>query len=108
MSDATREPARAPRVFAGLFLAMGAIAFASIAPRPGVLHHQATPMRIDLNAAGADELQLLPGIGPALAERIVADRLEHGAFATVEDLRRVRGVGERTVLNLRPFAVAGP
>lgn len=60
--------------------------------------------RIDINAAGASELQLLPGIGPTLAERIVADRLERGPFSTLDDLARVEGVGPRTIADLRPFA----
>lgn len=58
---------------------------------------------IDVNAATVEELQLLPGIGPAMAERIVADREEGGAFESVEDLMRVSGIGPRTIENIRPF-----
>lgn len=63
--------------------------------------------RIDINSAGVSELQLLPGIGPALAARIIAERDERGAFATLDDLTRVEGVGPRTISALRPFAIAG-
>jgi competence protein ComEA len=52
---------------------------------------------IDLNAATAEELQLLPRIGPALSARIVAAR----PFASLEDLTRVRGIGARTLERLR-------
>lgn len=66
-------------------------------------------MRIDVNTATIDELRLLPGIGPALAERIAADRDARGPFSSIDDLTRVRGVGERTVLSLRPFVeIAAP
>jgi competence protein ComEA len=58
---------------------------------------------LDLNRASAAELELLPAIGPALAARIVADRAEFGAFRSVEELARVRGVGPRTVARLAPF-----
>ncbi|MHC4219932.1 MAG: ComEA family DNA-binding protein [Planctomycetota bacterium] len=64
-------------------------------------------MRVDVNAAAAVELEVLPGIGPRLAERITADRAVHGPFATVDDLARVPGVGERLVDGIRPYAVAG-
>ena len=64
-------------------------------------------MRVDLNAAGVAELDLLPGIGPRLAERIIADRSRWGRFASVDDLVRVSGVGPRTIDRIRPQAVAG-
>ena len=49
---------------------------------------------IHLNQATAEELQLLPGVGPALAERIVIYRTEHGPFRSVDQLTEVRGVGQ--------------
>lgn len=56
--------------------------------------------RIDLNRATADELEELPGIGPVLAQRIVAHREDHGPFTEVGDLRDVPGIGERTFQSL--------
>lgn len=50
---------------------------------------------LNLNTADAESLQELPGIGPALASRIVAYRWEHGPFQTVEDLLRVPGIGPK-------------
>ena len=64
-------------------------------------------MRIDINEAGPAELDLLPGIGPKLAERITADRRALGRFTSVSDLQRVRGVGPVTVERIRPYVVAG-
>ncbi|HET7092175.1 MAG TPA: ComEA family DNA-binding protein [Thermomicrobiales bacterium] len=59
---------------------------------------------LDLNAAGADELDTLPGIGPVLAQRIVDDRTQNGPFATVDDLARVQGISPRMVDALRSRA----
>jgi competence ComEA-like helix-hairpin-helix protein len=62
---------------------------------------------VDVNRASEEELTRLPGIGPALAARIVAFREAHGPFATLEDLERVSGIGPQTVLGLGDAAVAG-
>lgn len=61
----------------------------------------ATPGLVNLNTATADDLDALPGVGPVLAERIVAWRDAHGPFATVEQLREVSGIGERKFASLR-------
>jgi competence protein ComEA len=53
--------------------------------------------RLDLDAATAAQIDSLPGIGPTLAKRIVADREERGPFVTLEALRRVSGVGPAVV-----------
>lgn len=66
------------------------------------------PPLVDVNRATARELEALPGIGPALAGRIVASREEEGPFRSVEELQRVRGIGPATVARLRPLARAGP
>lgn len=60
-----------------------------------------TDQGIDLNRATAAELEGLPGVGPVLAERIVAYRDVHGAFATVEDLLGVGGIGEAKLAAMR-------
>jgi competence ComEA-like helix-hairpin-helix protein len=54
-----------------------------------------TLFRINPNAAPAEQLRLLRGVGPALADRIVADRRAHGPFRNADDLRRVKGIGEQ-------------
>ena len=48
---------------------------------------------VNINTADASTLEQLPGVGPALAERIIAHREEHGSFASVEELVGVRGIG---------------
>lgn len=68
----------------------------------------APDMRIDINRASAAELNVLPGIGPRLAERIVADREARGPFSDLDDLQRVGGIGPRTVDGIRGLAIAVP
>ncbi len=64
--------------------------------------------RVDINRAPAAEFTLLPGIGEVMAMRIVADREQHGPFSSVDNLRRVPGIGERTIERVRDFVVCDP
>lgn len=77
---------------------------------PGPVGTSATgagaPVRVDINHASAEELDAVPGIGPALAQRIVADRCANGPFARVEDLTRVPGIGPRTLQAMKEWLVA--
>jgi competence protein ComEA len=56
---------------------------------------------VDLNSATAEQLDALPGVGPATAAAIVAERRQHGPFASVDDLARVRGIGPAKLAALR-------
>ena len=51
---------------------------------------------VNINTADAETLCTLPGIGPALAERILAYRQEHGRFEQLPELMNVRGIGSKT------------
>ncbi|MDX2114292.1 MAG: helix-hairpin-helix domain-containing protein [Planctomycetota bacterium] len=62
---------------------------------------------IDLNHASAAELEALPRIGPALAERIVTHRAQHGPFRSLADLDAVPGIGPRTLDALRDHVTLG-
>jgi len=80
-------------------------AAASGAP-PGASSGGAAPSGgalVDVNRATAAELEALPGVGPALAARIIAYREANGPFASADDLDAVSGIGARTLERLRPF-----
>ena len=62
---------------------------------------------LDLNTATAAQLETLPGIGPALAERIIAYREENGPFISAEELLQVRGIGEKTLRGLEMYISVG-
>jgi competence protein ComEA len=61
---------------------------------------------LNVNRATAVELEALPGVGPSLARRIVADREAQGPFATVAALDRVPGIGPALVARLGRLVTA--
>jgi competence protein ComEA len=63
---------------------------------------------IDLNRASATDLEELPGVGQAIAERIIAYRTQQGPFQTVEDLQNVTGIGAKLFAKLSPLVTVGP
>jgi competence protein ComEA len=62
---------------------------------------------IDINTAGVDELDQLPGIGPVIGERIVAYRDQNGPFTSLDDLANVEGISTRLLERLRPYITLG-
>lgn len=81
--------------------------FGSLAAAPKNQDRAAPANPVDLNRASADQLQQLPGIGPALAGRIVEFREKQGGFERVEDLLKVKGIGEKSFQKLRPHVTVG-
>ncbi|MBC7269062.1 MAG: ComEA family DNA-binding protein, partial [Streptomyces sp.] len=81
-------PAAAPVPAAG---AGGGGALAGVAPVAPV----------SLNTATAEQLDTLPGVGPVLAQHILDYRTQHGGFRSVDELREVKGIGERRFADLR-------
>ncbi len=64
----------------------------------------ATPRSpVSLNRATLEQLDTLPGVGPTLAQRILAYRSSHGSFRSIDQLRQVSGIGTRTYAELRPL-----
>jgi competence ComEA-like helix-hairpin-helix protein len=107
--DWTHQPAR-PIAAAGLCILLacaipGAIARSAPGTGPSV---PAPDMRLDVNTANHAELMALPGIGRALATAILDYRAAHGPFASLDALDAVRGIGPRTIEDLRPLVVAEP
>lgn len=61
----------------------------------------ASQAAVDLNTADAKALEKLPGIGPAKAQAIVEHRSKNGGFKSVEDLKKVDGIGDKTFESLK-------
>ncbi len=97
LSASARSPAREPPAASS---APGALDKAN-----DTGHSEA--LRIDINRAGAVELQRLPRIGPKTAERILAFRAAYGAFRSPDDLQQVKGIGPKTLERLRPHIYVG-
>jgi len=62
-----------------------------------------TPQKIDINRAETWLLEALPGIGKELARRIVDYRIQNGPFRTIEDLLKVRGIGQATFDKIKDY-----
>lgn len=65
-------------------------------------------MPVNLNTATLAQLEALPGIGRATAERILEYRQKHGGFKKPEDLMNVRGIGEKSFLRLKELVTVTP
>jgi competence ComEA-like helix-hairpin-helix protein len=63
--------------------------------------------KLDLNEATSAQLQALPGIGEALAQRVIDRRHAKGRFQTVDDLLEVKGIGPKRLKQLRPLLTIG-
>jgi len=74
----------------------------------GAKPEAAAPAPLDLNAATSADLQKLPGIGPALAARILEYRQKNGGFKKIEELMNVQGIGEQSFLKLKSLVVVTP
>ena len=67
-------------------------------------HHKLEPgQTLDVNTATAEDLTALPGVGPGLAQRIIAYREQYGPFQTVDDLQNVSGIGPSKFEKLEPY-----
>jgi len=86
-----------------LLLAWFAVPFVAAAEAVKKPPETAHVAAVDINEASATALAEVPGIGEVMAERIVAWRKEHGPFERVEDLMKVKGIGEKSLEKLKPY-----
>jgi competence protein ComEA len=81
------------RLVCAILLGLGLILLPITAPA-----QQSKPVvaeKVNLNTATPEQLQSLPGVGPALAERIIAYRSKVGKFSKIEEILNVKGIGEK-------------
>lgn len=64
--------------------------------------------KVNINTAGLGELDTIPGIGPALAQRIIDYREEHGLFSSPEEIQAVSGIGPKTYEKMAAYIRVGP
>jgi competence ComEA-like helix-hairpin-helix protein len=83
--------------------------FVSLIYSPVVLGGKKKPPAkpVNLNTATAEELQQVPGIGPATAEKILQMRKSYGAFKSVDDLLAIRGLGPKRLEKMRKYLTVG-
>ena len=87
---------------AGATLALGGLLVA--AGLPAFAEEKLTGV-VNINTASAEQLELLPGIGAARAQAVIAARQARGGFQAVDDLLAVKGIGEASLSRLRPHLV---
>lgn len=96
-----------PLLLAAVMLAGALLCYALRPTARQGLAPRSAGFRVDVGSADVPTLCLLPGIGPALAERIIAHREAHGPFARTADLDAVAGIGPRTLARIGPLLVFG-
>lgn len=91
-------------VFLGRNLGNDYISFDNISQTVnGTTSHETNDGKTDINTATSQQLQMLPGIGETLAQRIIDYRTEAGPFEAVEDLMNVNGIGSSKLEQIRPY-----
>jgi competence protein ComEA len=76
------------------------------AAQPGTTDGLST--KVNINIAGINELDTIPGIGPALAQRIIDYRTENGWFSAPEEIQNVSGIGSKTYKKMEEYISVGP
>lgn len=89
------------------FVAAALLAVFVLTTGPAFAAASAPAGKVNLNTATVSQLVDLPGIGPALAARIVEHRQKNGAFKSVEDVMAVKGIGEKNFSKIQGYLSVG-
>ena len=89
-----------PALSSAILLCVLAFAAAGTTKKP-------PPKPVNINTASSTELQTVPGIGPAAAEKILQMRKSHGTFKSVDDLLSIRGIGPKRLEKMRKYLTVG-
>ena len=84
------------------------VSFMSNQPNAALVQKRSHADLLDLNRATEQDLDMLPGVGPRLAERIMAYRQSVGAFHSLDELRGVKGIGTKKFERIRPLITVLP
>ncbi len=81
------------------------VALTGLTPVVAAVEHgeSMAQVQVNINTATLEELEVLPGIGPVSAQRIIDHRSERGPFATIDQLVEVKGIGEKSLEKIRPL-----
>src|SRR5207245_7798480 len=74
---------------------------------PGIAKKKPPAKPVNINTANSEQLQTVPGIGPATAEKILQMRKSYGAFKSVDDLLAIRGLGPKRLEKMRKYLTVG-
>ena len=99
------EPGEAPQVEQDVPARPLRTSAVSTSARPAPPPRRAVTFPLNLNTARLEEFMELPGIGEKLAQRMVEYRKNQGGFRSVDELRKVRGIGEKRMERLRPLVM---
>lgn len=79
----------------------------SVVATPGSANKKPPAAPVNLNTATSEDLQTVPGIGPATAEKILQMRKNYGAFKSVDDLLAIKGIGPKRLEKMRKYLTVG-
>lgn len=82
-------------------------ALAVLGPAAAYAQAPAPKAKVNINTATASELETLPRIGPAVAQRIIDFRTKNGSFKRIEDIMKVRGIGEKVYETIKDMITVG-
>jgi competence protein ComEA len=89
---------------AARFLQPKATVAPTVMPPPqnvAAMKQRAISNKININSASARDLESLPRVGPVMAQRILSFRKDHGPFQSIDELRQIKGIGEKTLARIR-------